>query len=254
MRGGRTYSKGVQKRGLMYPMQQTRAQGRKWEMCSLPASTEVPVDVRLIAFADDLAVVATERIEKGLENMVDQALEKVAVWMENTELRLATKKTKAVMIVGKRRPKDVVFHLRGQEIYPQRSVRYLGIRIDRAMNFGPHVEEAAGKAEKMAGLLGRIMPNLRGAQSTRRKLFSSVVHSKLLYGAAVWMEALKIKKNIEVLTRVQRRVLLRIASGYRTISAVALQVITGVLPVELQVRKQEILRRRPEAKQEVTES
>jgi ribose 1,5-bisphosphokinase PhnN len=122
------------------------------------------------------------------------------------------------------------------------------------MNFGPHVEEAAGKAEKMAGLLGRIMPNLRGAQSTRRKLFSSVVHSKLLYGAAVWMEALKIKKNIEVLTRVQRRVLLRIASGYRTISAVALQVITGVLPVELQVRKQEILRRRPEAKQEVTET
>jgi hypothetical protein len=97
----------------MYPMQQTRAQGRKWEMYSLPASIEVPVDVRLIAFADDLAVVATERIEKGLENMVDQALEKVAVWMENTELRLATKKTKAVMIVGKRRPKDVVFHLRG---------------------------------------------------------------------------------------------------------------------------------------------
>jgi hypothetical protein len=116
---------------------------------------EVPVGVRLIAFADDLAVVATERTEKGLENMVDQALEKVAVWMENTELRLATKKTEAVMMVGKRRPKDVVFHLRGQEIYPQRSVRYLGIRIDRAMNFGPHVEEAAGKAEKMAGLPSR---------------------------------------------------------------------------------------------------
>jgi hypothetical protein len=205
--------------------------------------------VRLIAFA----VVATERTEEGLENKVDQVLERETDWIENTELRLTAKKTEAVLMIGRRRPGEVVFHLRGQESHPQRSVRYLGIRIDRAMTFGPHVEEVAAKAEKMTGSLGRIMPNLGGARSTRRKLLSSVVHSKLLYGAAVWSQALKTKKNIEVLTTVQRRVLLRIASGYRTISAVALQVITGVLPVEVQVRRQELLRRRPEVRQEVTE-
>jgi hypothetical protein len=122
------------------------------------------------------------------------------------------------------------------------------------MTFGAHVEEAAAKAGRMADALGRIMPNVGGARSSRRRLLAAVVHSKLLYGAPAWAGALKYKRNTDILVSAQRRALLRIASAYKTTSAEAIQVITGVLPVDLQVRRLNLLYRTTRARSEVDEA
>jgi hypothetical protein len=166
-------------------------------------------------------------------------------------LKLAVQKTEAVLLVGKRRPGNVKFQIGGEEILPATSLKYLGVRMDRAMTFVPHVEEVAAKAEKMVAVLGRIMPNMKGPGSSRRKLLSAVVHSRLLYGAAGWADGLKYKKNVETLNRVQRRVLVRVASAYRTVSAEALQVLTGVLPADLQAEGRVLLHRQLCSKEEV---
>jgi hypothetical protein len=206
-------------------------------------SLEVPVGVRLVAFADDLAIVGTARTEESLVDCVDRALSMVAEWMKRTGLRLATQKTEAVLLVGRRRPRKVKFTVGGEEIQPKESVRYLGVRVDQSMTFIPHLEEVAVKAERMVASLSRIMPNLKGASSSRRRLLSAVVHSRLLYGAAGWADALKQKRSVEILNRVQRRALIRIVSAYRSVSTEALQVITGVLPVDIQAEGRALLRR-----------
>lgn len=101
--------------------------------------------------------------------------------------------------------------MNGEEIPPKETVKYLRIRLDRARTFIPHVEETTAKAERMAALLGRIMPNVKGARSSRRKLLAAVIHSRLLYGSAAWIDALRVRKNVEAMTRAQRRILLRVA-------------------------------------------
>jgi hypothetical protein len=88
---------------------------------------KVPVGVRLVAFADDLAIVGTARTEESLVDCVDRALSMVAEWMKRTGLRLATQKTEAVLLVGRRRPRKVKFTVGGEEIQPKGSVRYLGV-------------------------------------------------------------------------------------------------------------------------------
>ncbi|KAJ3616517.1 hypothetical protein MTP99_019814, partial [Tenebrio molitor] len=98
------------------------------------------------------------------------------------------------------------------------------------------------------------MPNVGGARSSRRRLLAAVVHSKLLYGAPAWAGALKYKRNTDILVSAQRRALLRIASAYKTTSAEAIQVITGVLPVDLQVRRLNLLYRTARARSEVDEA
>jgi hypothetical protein len=212
---------------------------------------ELPEGLRLIAFADDLAVLVTAKTEQELMSLANYALERVVGWMEETGLKLAVQKTEAVLLVGKRRPGNVKFQIGGEEILPVTSLKYLGVRMDRAMTFVPHVEEVAAKAEKMVAVLGRIMPNMKGPGSSRRKLLSAVVHSRLLYGAAGWADGLKYKKNVETLNRVQRRVLVRVASAYRTVSAEALQVLTGVLPADLQAEGRVLLHRQLCSKEEV---
>lgn len=53
---------------------------------------------------------------------------------------------------------------------------------------------------------------------------------------SVWSQAVAKRKYGDVLERVQRHMLLRVASAFRTASGEVLQVITGVMPIDLQIQ------------------
>jgi hypothetical protein len=96
----------------------------------------------------DLAVMAMAATKEDLQNLVDGALERVNEWMRGAGLRLAARKTEAVLLTGNRRPGRVTFHLDGEEIVPRESIRYLGVRFDRNTTFGAHVE---GPLQRLGG-------------------------------------------------------------------------------------------------------
>ena len=70
-----------------------------------------------------------------------------------------------------------------------------------------------------------------GPSSNKRRLLASVFTSILRYGAAAWMPAIKMQRNITKLKRVQRLSAMRPASAYKTISFEAACVIAGVMPI-----------------------
>ncbi|KAI4466306.1 hat family c-terminal dimerization region [Holotrichia oblita] len=55
----------------------------------------------------------------------------------------------------------------------------------------------------------------------------------VLYGAPVWQQALYVKKYKDILGRTQRNILIRVASSFKTVSLVALQVVTGSSAIDL---------------------
>lgn len=71
----------------------------------------------------------------------------------------------------------------------------------------------------------------------KRVLLSGVVQSVLLYGAPVWYAVLEKKVYLNIVERLQRRIMLRVASAFRTVSTMALQVITATIPLELHVKE-----------------
>jgi hypothetical protein len=196
---------------------------------------EVPLGTKLVAFADDLAVLTMGRTEEELVRTTEDALTRTERWMEENSLRLEPSKTEAVLLIGGRRPRPISFRLGNNTITPQRELKYLGIFLDQKMNFSSHVLRATAKAEKLTAMLARLMPNLGRPSSTKRKLLAAVTTSVVLYGAEIWAEDLKKKKDLEILQRTQRRVLIRVIAAYRTISADAAQVIAGALPIDLLV-------------------
>lgn len=198
---------------------------------------DMPLGVKLVAFADDLAVAAIGRNEEDLMRNTNQALARVASWLEENELKLAAEKTEAVLLVGRRRPRAVQFQIMGAKIEPKKVIKYLGIYIDQACTFSDHLAKTAAKAEGTISALSRIMPNIGGPGSNRRKLLAGVATSMLLYGCEVWHTALATKKNVVVLESTHRRILARVACAYRTVSTEAAQVITGVPPARLLVEE-----------------
>jgi len=60
-----------------------------------------------------------------------------------------------------------------------------------------------------------------------------VAHSQLLYAAPVWASALVFDSNIRVLQRPQRKIAIRIACAYRTVSTNATLVVAGTFLIHL---------------------
>jgi len=70
--------------------------------------------------------------------------------------------------------------LERQAVWLGASLKYLGIMLKPK---GMMVDAAANKAQRIMGALGRLIPNVSGLSDDRRRLFVSVVHSVLIYGA-----------------------------------------------------------------------
>lgn len=204
--------------------------------------------VTAIGFADDLALVVLGEDEEELMHRADESLRCIDNWMRDHHLELAPQKTEAVILKGKRKRDGVYFRLRNTEIKPTNSVKYLGITIDQKMTFGEHIAGALEKAEKKVASLTRLMPNIGGPRSAKRQVLCSVISSTVLYGAPIWYKALEKKKYRTQLEMQQRRHLLRQASAFRTVSAKAVQVITGTVPIQLMARERHLVHNRGDLK------
>lgn len=198
----------------------------------------------LIAFADDVAIVATGSDTQMLEETTNEALSSVAEWMEENGLKLSASKTEAVMLTSKRGYSAPSFILNGERITPKDHLRYLGVELCKTLGFKKHIQTVVEKTVKTANALSKILPNVRGSKQRTRQLLASVVNSQLLYAAPVWESALEFNTNKTLLQRPQRTIALRVASAYRTISTPAIFVIAEIIPVHLIARERKEKRAR----------
>lgn len=205
-------------------------------------SLEMPEGVKLIGFADDVALVGRGWRTEQLEERVNSALKLVSEWMRDARLRLAVSKTEAVMLTRKRDYRRPTFVLGDQVIKTTKSLKYLGVEIDDGRRFKIHEEKVGAKAMKTAQALARILPNLRGPSTAKRILLSTVVHSQILYAAPIWMSALECRADSTIpikgdvarhIKKAQRLMAIRITRAYRTVSYEASTLIASTPPILL---------------------
>lgn len=191
-------------------------------------------EVRQIAYADDLILIITAKTEDELEFLASRSVQAVESWMRKHELELAAEKTEAMLITGRKKIKRAVnITCRGRTFNPSNSLKYLGVLIDKNITWIPHLQQMSARANQTASTLLKLMPRNSGPNQKSRKLLYSVVISIALYGAPVWAEGLKYKRNIKILEKLERRMLIYITQGYKTISTDALQVVASMPPLEL---------------------
>ena len=77
------------------------------------------------------------------------------------------------------------------EVAWKTSIKYLEVQLDRRLSFGEHLKIATAKAIQCGANLARLMLNIGGPKEAKRRLVASAVHSKLLYAAPVWANALQ---------------------------------------------------------------
>lgn len=117
-------------------------------------------------------------------------------------------------------------------------IKYLCLRLDPNWTFRKHFRQLLIKVGRTAASIGRIMPNLRGPEELRRRLYANVMMFMILYGAPIWATAVtedeKLRRSIQ---SVQRRVGLKVCSGYCTLSHVTVGLLARLLPIDIVARR-----------------
>ena len=78
------------------------------------------------------------------------------------------------------------------------AVKYLEDKLDNKLNFWEQFQRLCEKAESVASSFSRLMANIGGPKSGKRKLLMSVVNSVLIYGSEIWADTTKIGKYTHI--------------------------------------------------------
>lgn len=199
----------------------------------------LPEDTSIFCFADDAIIVCSAEDPEILGIRVNESLRRAKQWLDSRCLQMALDKTEALLVTDKRLYESPKIEMDGIEVPWGNHLKYLGVMLDRRLSFVPHIDMMTKSAIKCGGSLSRLMPNIGGPREVKRRLVASVVHSKLLYAAPVWVSALQNRANSKRLLSAQRLVALRIVSAYRTVSTSAVQVLASLPPVDLLARERQ---------------
>ena len=168
----------------------------------------------IIGFADDARVVCAADDVKIMKLSISDSVWLAKRWLNSRYLKMATEKTESLLITDRRSFQYPKIALGEHEIEWKKSIKYLGVQLDRRLSFGEHLQIVTVKAIQCGVVLTRLMPNTDGLSEAKRRLVTNVVNSMLLNAAPVWTLALNNHAIQKKLFSTQRGVVLRIVSAY----------------------------------------
>ncbi|KAI4474937.1 hypothetical protein M0804_014602 [Polistes exclamans] len=151
----------------------------------------IPGSSRFVCSADDTVLLSLGRdLSEAIAN-AERDLDVLVSAIEELNLEVTSHKTEAMAFpasaLRRRRnvPAPAIF-VRGSRVVIGPRVKYLGVVLDSSFTFRPHFAALIPKAKGILRSLGRLLPNLHGPGEKKRRLYSSVIQSVLIYGAPVW--------------------------------------------------------------------
>ena len=106
-------------------------------------------------FADDTNLIRFSKSVYRLNKYVNLDFKNLTYWLNANRISLNVKKTELVIFKHQRKKLDspIKIKLSRKRLYPSKSVKYLGIKIDENLNWKQHIHDIAIKLNRANALL-----------------------------------------------------------------------------------------------------
>ena len=192
-----------------------------------------------IAYADDLAIIVKGETKEEIKQKAERCLEVIHKWCTTKKMEISANKTCTLLGKGNQKGAQAIEVQTpwGKTLQPQRTARYLGIRLAKGMRFLNHCEEISEKAKAYFHRYRAVARAKWGLQYTELKIiYKAVFLPVITYGAAAWAKH-ATKRDWTKLERAQRAALLTVVRAYKTVSTPALLAICDANPVKMEAQK-----------------
>lgn len=189
---------------------------------------------KLIAFADDLAMLTYGKTLAEAEAYANSDLAVIGKWARENKMKFNENKSKVLLISSKRKQGKVTIFLDNRKLGQVNVMKYLGIHFDSRLTFYKHIDQLADKSKALIYMLSRNAKLHWGlGHKSLKTIYEGAIVPLMTYGAPVWEGAINKHKYRHKLQSAQRIINIKIAKAYRTVSFEASCVMAGVPPIGL---------------------
>ncbi len=196
------------------------------------------------AYADDIAGLMVGIDPATLIANAQKMVNICVGWGERCGLRFSKSKSEAVMFTTRRRwtPPAKNLKIEGSRIELSPRAKYLGITIDAKLTFNDHVDSQVKKATAVMAQAKRLAGKTWGLTPKMTKwIYTAMVLPVVTYACLSWLNGAQTARNQQKLTKMQRRACMLITSAYPGTPTAALEVLSGLLPMDLILTEEAIL-------------
>ncbi|GFS52425.1 reverse transcriptase domain-containing protein [Trichonephila clavipes] len=188
----------------------------------------------MIAFANDLLLCFQEKSFHDISRQAQLTLDFASTWTKNYKFEFNVVKSKVVLEKRENNALTGNLTLNRFSLDCVKELKYLGVVLGSKFCWKQHVLHLSNKCEKIMLGLNKVARNSFEIKSNVSSLiYKQGIVPFICYGSQIWGSALKKKINCRLLRKIQRRILLRVISRYRTISYEAVFAISGFPPIDI---------------------
>ena len=115
-----------------------------------------------LLFADDTHLFISGSNLPQIEEILNQELQEISLWLKVNKLSLNIKKTHYMLCTNKRSTKPCIsVDIDGHSIDAVEYTRFLGIYIDNKLNWKKHIAYISGKVSRGIGIILKVKKNTK---------------------------------------------------------------------------------------------
>ena len=201
---------------------------------------KLPPGTRGSLYADDLVVYHVSKRIQTSARILQRAIKNLEDWASKSGLKFSSAKSEVVHfwrnIIGGKTRDYYPLKLYGEDIPRRESVKFLGLTLDRGLNWVPYIETLKAETMRSLNILRVVSKVNYGAdRKTLLRLYWAICKSKLDYGSQMYSSA--SPNALKKLDSVHNEALRICTGAFRTSPVTSLQVEAGSPPLDLQRRE-----------------
>lgn len=214
-----------------------------WNMVIDSLLTQITVTgAHIQGFADDIAIMVRGKFVETVVEIMNARLKEVCAWCNREGLRVNPEKT-TILPISRLRNLTALSRLEmnGSKLRVSVTAKFLGVTLDQRLTWNPHLENVLHKAKWALMTSRRLVGSNWGLRpQVVHWLYKMVILPQILYGAIVWWPKAVQRVASQQLASLQRMACLCISGAFTSTPTAALEVLLGLLPLDLAIKTEAI--------------